>query len=171
MTPEQLQRFEKYVHIEPNTACWLWVGAQTSAGYGELVIGSKRGPGPRMGYAHRLSYEHYIGPIPKGLQLDHLCRQRCCCNPAHLEPVTHAENMARCDKVACGRLNRSKTHCLRGHTFDERNTFVRSTGARRCRACERDAATRRRKNRLGLNMPGEPIPVEDEGSDDKEAAE
>ncbi len=133
--------------VEPNTGCILWFGAQTASGYGEMVVGSKRGPGPRMAYAHRLAYEHACGPVPDGLELDHLCRQRCCCNPDHLEPVLHATNMQRCDKEAAGRLNRSKTHCLRGHPFDERNTFVRPSGARRCRACEAAAARRRKAER------------------------
>lgn len=151
MTPEQLQRFEKYAQVEPNTGCWLWTGAQTSSGYGEMVVGSKRGPGPRMAYAHRLSYEHWKGEIPPRFDIDHLCRQRCCCNPSHLEAVTHRENNMRGDRYAQGAPNRSKTHCRHGHPFDERNTSVRPTGARRCRACEAAAARRRKAQRQKEN--------------------
>jgi hypothetical protein len=80
--------------------------------------------------AHRLSYEHHVGPIPDGLQIDHTCRNRKCVNPEHLEPVTNAENTTRQDHA-----ERRKTHCPKGHPYDEANTYVDPSGARRCRAC------------------------------------
>jgi hypothetical protein len=75
--------------VDPNTGCWLWSGALNEFGYG--ITGSKR-----WGYlAHRASYARFVGPIPEGLELDHLCRVRRCINPDHLEPVTHRENVWR----------------------------------------------------------------------------
>lgn len=81
--------FEK-VHFEPNSGCWLWVGADNGAGYGTMTSGHST-----RAYAHRVSYELARGPIPDGMHLDHLCRIRCCVNPDHLEPVTNAENARR----------------------------------------------------------------------------
>ena len=69
--------------------CWLWIGARTRAGYGIFTANYVNA------YAHRWMYERYIGPIPDGLDLDHLCRVRHCCNPGHLEPVTRKINLNR----------------------------------------------------------------------------
>jgi hypothetical protein len=88
---------------------------------------------------HRWFYEQANGPIPDGLELDHLCRNPRCCNPAHLEAVTHAENMAR-GKAA------QQTHCIQGHPFDEANTYYRRSGTRDCRACNRNRARQRARN-------------------------
>ena len=71
------------------SGCWLWIGACERDGYAKIVVNKKRRS------AHRYAYELFIGPIPHGLQLDHLCRVRCCVNPAHLEPVTGSENVMR----------------------------------------------------------------------------
>ena len=75
-------------------ACWVWTGRLNDDGYGVLDM-SWRGGGPKLRSAHRLAYELLVGPIPDGLELDHLCFVRSCVNPAHLEPVTHAENLRR----------------------------------------------------------------------------
>lgn len=106
--------------------CWLWTRA-TSFGYGVLNVG---GVTTR---SHRFSYELLVGPIPEGLQIDHLCRIRNCVNPGHLEPVTLQENSLRgfCPSA----INARKTHCNRGHKFTEENTWVDSEGKRNCRAC------------------------------------
>jgi hypothetical protein len=83
--------YERFVEkVEKTDTCWNWTGS-TDRGYGK--IGLRRGVAPL--YAHRVSYEFHVGPIPAGLQLDHLCRNRSCVNPAHLEPVTQRENLAR----------------------------------------------------------------------------
>ena len=81
-------RFCAKVSPEPNTGCWLWTGA-TVRGYGQFWQGD------RKILAHRFAYVNLVGLVPIGKELDHLCRVRCCCNPAHLEPVTRRENMLR----------------------------------------------------------------------------
>ena len=82
---------EKYAP-EPNSGCWLWVGATNNKGYG--MIGQGRRPCKTL-LAHRVTYEAFMGPISEELELDHLCRVRSCINPKHLEPVTHQVNAAR----------------------------------------------------------------------------
>lgn len=92
---------------DSNSGCWNWTGA-LSHGYGLMAIGNGR-----QRLTHRLSYELLVGPIPTGLELDHLCKNTACLNPAHLEPVTRAENLRRSD--SWGGRNSRKTHCPRGH--------------------------------------------------------
>lgn len=106
--------------MHANTPCIPWTGRLSSDGYGRIG----------RDFAHRRAYVAARGPIPAGLELDHLCRLRRCVNPDHLEPVTHAENMAR----SSGAL---KTECIHGHPFDEANTYRRPDGTRDCRACVR----------------------------------
>lgn len=108
--------------------CWVWTGPQYPNGYGKHRLG----PGQPERAAHRISYEHHIGPIPNGQQLDHLCRNRLCVNPSHLEPVSPSENTRRQDHA-----NRRKTHCPQGHEYTEANTVVRPDGRRDCLACRR----------------------------------
>jgi HNH endonuclease len=120
--------------------CWEWIGAKWARGYGIFIQ-----PGTQKHLAaHRWGYEHLVGPIPEGLELDHLCRNRSCVNPAHLEPVTHLENVRRGLVRLNGQREREKTHCPAGHLYDEKNTHVNDRGWRRCRACNA-AQTRRRK--------------------------
>lgn len=118
-------RFERFVLRTP--ACWLWTGSLDHGGYGSI-----KQTGTCVLRAHRVSYEKYIGPIPEGLQLDHLCRNRACVNPAHLEPVTKAENMRR--GFGFSAINARKTHCLRGHELSGENLAIWS-GRRNCRTC------------------------------------
>lgn len=108
--------------------CWHWTGA-TSNGYGRVRVDVDRP-------AHRFAYELLVGPIPDGLVIDHLCRVRHCVNPAHLEAVTNAENILRGNGFSARHAR--KTHCPKGHPYDEANTLIRADGSRNCIACGRD---------------------------------
>lgn len=103
--------------------CWIWQGAMTPNGYGMINAWDRRW------LTHRLAYTVMVGPIPAGLQIDHLCRERACANPAHLEPVTQAENLRR--------QGAAVTHCPRGHEYTSANTYITSKGGRSCRTCTR----------------------------------
>jgi hypothetical protein len=131
-----------WAHVDKTATCWLWHGEVLRNGYGLAYLG--RAPGRRLvrRLAHRLSYELAVGPIPKGLQIDHLCRVRNCVNPAHLEAVTPRVNVLRGDTITA--RNASKTACPRGHPYDEANTCRTLRGRRRCRTCARDDTRRRR---------------------------
>lgn len=121
-------RFWDKVDTSDEQGCWIWTGAQ-SGGYGQV-----RWSG-RARWAHRIAYELSIGPIPDGLQLDHLCRVKLCVNPAHLEPVTTGENTRR---GIAGWQNKAKTHCPRGHPYSADNTDTNHRGWRWCLTCRRE---------------------------------
>lgn len=131
LKPTALDRFAAKYRIDPETGCWVWTGATKSNGYGSFGAGGRGG----TVYAHRWSYEHHVGPIADGLHVDHLCRNRACVNPAHLEPVTARVNLLRGEGVTASRA--AQTHCKRGHPYDEANTYVKPNGSRDCRACRR----------------------------------
>lgn len=119
--------------------CWVWHG-RIVRGYGVLTINGR----PRR--AHRISYEEFAHQIPAGLQLDHLCRNRSCINPHHLEPVTPRENTYR-SHIALAPINAAKTQCPQGHPYDEENTGITYRGKQReryCRTCARERVRRRR---------------------------
>lgn len=120
-----------WVKVEKTEGCWLWMAGRQPNGYGRLRLDGK------AVYAHRFAYELLIGPIPKGLQIDHLCRVRHCVNPTHLEPVTHRENTLRGEAITA--IHARKTHCPQGHPYDAGNTYrepLRPWG-RACRECKR----------------------------------
>lgn len=121
--------------VTKTETCWLFANVQSN-GYGSLSGAVTNG---RSNLAHRVAYELLIGPIPEGLQLDHLCRVRNCVNPEHLEPVTPWENTMRSTSISA--VNARKTECLRGHPFSDENTYYSKDGRRYCIAC-RDARAR-----------------------------
>jgi hypothetical protein len=112
--------------------CWNWTGA-TRTGYGVLRVGSIKDGSRRMACAHREVWGFFKGAIPAGLEIDHLCKNKGCVNPHHLEPVKPRINKLRADGFSG--LNNRKTECLRGHPFDLVNTRFTSDGKRRCRKC------------------------------------
>lgn len=126
------RRIWKKISVEA-TGDWMWRGGKTRDGYGYVSINGKVSKS-----LHRYFYEVGKGPILSGLEIDHLCSRRACCNPEHLEAVTHAQNMAR---GLGGAVNAAKTHCLRGHEFDS----VSRRGQRLCSICRKMSADLRRK--------------------------
>lgn len=114
--------------------CWEWLGSQDALGYGR--IRPKGTEIPRL--THRVAWEALNGPVPNGLELDHLCRNPSCWRPDHLEPVTHAENMNRSPLFqAQMEARRAISHCPAGHPYDETNTILDKNGGRGCRECNR----------------------------------
>lgn len=127
-----LERFLEKVD-KRDDGCWQWLGGKKHHGYGHFYTKERRWN------VHRFAYEHLVGPIPEGLELDHLCRNTSCVNPDHLEPVTTTENHRR--------ANALRTHCSRGHEYTEASTIWQTDRngyrSRSCRTC-RYAANRRR---------------------------
>ena len=125
-------------HILKGDGCWLWTGSLNNKGYGQW------GQNGRTRSAHRVAYEFYVGPIPEGLTIDHLCRTRHCVRPDHLEPVTSAENTRR----ARG------DECSNGHAYTPENTKYRKDNGRRiCVTCQKATA---QKRNVGYGKPGRP---------------
>jgi hypothetical protein len=118
------------------TGCWNFDGYINAAGYGHTWNAATNSPA----LTHRVMYEHIIGAIPDGLHIDHLCRNRACCNPSHLEPVPPRINL--CRGVGWAGRNAQATQCVNGHQFDDWNTVYRPEGGRTCRTC-RNARARR----------------------------
>jgi hypothetical protein len=140
--------------IDLDTGCWVWQRAKTTAGYGTLTLDGK------SAYAHRVFYEGYVADIPQGYVLDHLCRNPACCNPHHLEPVTHAENMRRTRRPTC----------KRGHPLTGTNVYLAPDGERQCRECNRLRDRMRLRQRMEQRRAAHGAgPVAEKGSTDLQA--
>lgn len=134
LDPRLPDRFWSKCIPEPNSGCWLWFGALLPDDYGSVFFDR------RTRRAHCVAYTSLVGVVPVGLELDHRCRTRSCCNPAHLEPVTKRVNILR--GVGLGARNARKTHCPRGHVYDR---FP--SGKRRCSTCDNAHAARQLQQR------------------------
>lgn len=115
-----------WAKVDKTGQCWLWTACKNRAGYGQIRYRNEKW------LAHRLSYVMLVGPIPEGQVIDHLCRVPACVRPDHLEPVTQRVNNERGNSVTTA--NARKTHCPRGHPYDEVNTYWNGHG-RHCRIC------------------------------------
>jgi HNH endonuclease len=138
-TDDTIVRYFRVTEVEIG-GCWLWWGRRSEDGY--ALVGNS---GRRV---HRWAYERFIGPIPEGMQLDHLCRIRHCVNPWHMEPVTSRENTLRGETIT-GR-NARKTHCPAGHPLEGENLYL-YRGKRSCKECRREhVRSQQRKHRQEL---------------------
>lgn len=136
-------RVYKWATPEMNTGCWLWTGVVRKDGYGQINM-PLNGMKKRTRMAHLFAYEAFVGEVPDRLELDHLCRMRCCVNPDHLEPVTRKENVRRVVSPCAQQM--AKTHCPKGHPYSGDNLYQTSY-SRYCRACtvEKRAAYKERR--------------------------
>ena len=145
------KRMHSRIRVEEESGCWVWTAAlASSTGYG------RQGYGGFVWYSHRLAYSLLRGSIPEGLSIDHLCRNRACCNPAHLEIVTHRENCLR--GVSFAAVNAAKTHCKRGHEFTPENTFRRNgrRPGRECIACRKERRAKQALANTFADVPYQP---------------
>lgn len=128
------------------TGCWIYMGFLNANGYGRHMVRSRFAEGKARAtkahitkLAHRIVYEATLGAVPAGLELDHICRVRCCVNPAHLRAITHAENVRR----SLPRRSLVRTHCIRGHELIGWNRMVAKTGHISCRLCHNELQVKR----------------------------
>ncbi len=127
MSKSVIQRFQKFIELDLLSGCWLWKGAVIN-GYGYFCVNGK------SVRAHRFSYTHWNGDIPQELQIHHLCRNTNCVNPEHLQVVTQKTNVLLGFNPCA--INARKTHCVRGHKFNNENTRIYQE-RRHCKTCNR----------------------------------
>ena len=127
-------RVMRRIRIDEVSECWFWLGAKNSDGYGHIGIGSRTDGTRCVRATHQITYEYFVGIVPSGLEIDHLCSNRECCNPAHLQAVAHTENTRRGD---IGKMRAEATHCIHGHQFTLDNTRITNLGQRSCKTCNR----------------------------------
>lgn len=127
--PDQYARFD--AKVSKGDGCWEWTGALNNSGYG--VFGLGKAHGGALVYAHRYSYARFVAPLTPGLSIDHLCKNRACVRPDHLEEVTPWVNTQRSGNIVW----KPKRECKRGHLFSGDNLYVDPSGRRACRECQR----------------------------------
>lgn len=133
-----------WAKVDKSGDCWFWTGSTNGRGYGAFKLNG------RPIRVHRWAYQQIIGPIPEGMQLDHLCRNRLCVNPAHMEPVTNRENSLR--GVGPTAVNAKRTHCVNGHPLSGENLRLAPNGRWRvCRRCEKEKERRRLNAKRGTH--------------------
>lgn len=115
------------------TPCWIWTGCQSRNGYGQFKVDGRRSSTVRKG-PHVFAYEYFIGPVPDKHEVHHTCYNRACCNPLHLEAVSHRDNVTDRASATFVARNAHKTHCAHGHELSGANLRQRP-GRRACRAC------------------------------------
>lgn len=144
-----IDRFMRFVDKQKN-GCWIYTGYKNKLGYGYFGISTGRSM-----LAHRFSYIHFNGNIPDNTELDHLCRNPSCVNPAHLEAVSHQENMARgITGLHMIKKSKSSTHCVNGHEFNEKTLYLHKGKYKQCRVCKNNhqIEQRRKMNKsIGLD--------------------
>lgn len=130
-----LEKLQANIKVDKHTNCWVWMAWRSHDGYGRMRLGKKKP------FVHRVMYELIKGKIKLGLFIDHLCRNRACCNPDHLEPVTLKVNILRGDSFSAQKAR--QTHCKYNHPLSGDNLVITKDGHRHCKICKNALA---RKN-------------------------